>query len=113
MEHVSFTHRAEADLQQIVAYTQRIWGQTQAIRTLEDMQECTQWLAEDPVRGRLFDCVGPGVRRVDEGRYVVFFRELRGGILILRILHQTMLLERRSTDEERTRETARFDHSAV
>ncbi len=103
---IRFTNRAEADLQQIFAYTLRIWGPVQAARTLAEMDDCCQWLAESPIRGRSCDGIRPGLRRADEGRYVIFYREIPGGILVSRILHQSALLERRSTDEQRASELA-------
>jgi len=110
---IRFTNRAEADLQQIFAYTLRIWGPVQAARTLSEMDDCCQWLAESPARGRASEGIRPGLRRADEGRYVIFFREIPGGIQISRILHHSMLLERRSTDAEDQRAQASLETAPV
>jgi len=37
---------------------------------------------------------------MEHGRHVVFYREAAGGILVSRILHQRMLPERQSTNDE-------------
>jgi len=42
----------------------------------------------------------PGLRRMKQGKHVVFYREEPGGILISRILHQSMLPEKQAIDEE-------------
>jgi plasmid stabilization system protein ParE len=40
-----------------------------------------------------------GLRRIEIGRHVVFYREDAGGILVSRILHQRMLPERHAIDD--------------
>jgi toxin ParE1/3/4 len=89
-----FSRRAEADLLSIGAYTLRTWGENQAVRYLADLEACCRMLADYPALGRTCDDVRPGLRRMESGRHVVFFREDAGGILVSRILHQCMLPER-------------------
>ena len=38
--------------------------------------------------------VRPGLRRVEHGRHVIFYREHEGGILVSRVLHRLRLSER-------------------
>ena len=94
-----FTRRAEADLLSIGAYTLRTWGEDQTIRYLDDLEACCQMLADNPTLGRVCDEVRPGLRRMERGRHVVFYREDAGGILVSRILHQRMLPERHAIDD--------------
>ena len=94
-----FSRRAEADLLGIGAHTLRTWGEDQAIRYLDDLEACCQMLADNPMLGRACDDVRPGLRRMERGRHVVFYREDTGGILVSRILHQRMLPERHAIDE--------------
>ena len=89
-----FSRRAEAGLLCIGACTLRTWGDDQAIRYLDDLEACCQMLAGNPALGRRCDDVRPGLRRMERGRHVVFYREDARGILVLRILHQRMLPER-------------------
>jgi plasmid stabilization system protein ParE len=42
----------------------------------------------------------PGLRRLEHGKHVVFYRQERGGILVSRILHQGMLPELHSTEDQ-------------
>jgi toxin ParE1/3/4 len=57
-------------------------------------------LADNPVLGRACDDVRPGLRRMESGRHVVFYREVAAGILISRILHQSMFPEGHAVDDE-------------
>jgi plasmid stabilization system protein ParE len=57
--------------------------QTDRIRQLED---CCQLLADNPALSRPWDEIRPGLRRMKQGKHVVFYLEEPGGILISRIL---------------------------
>jgi toxin ParE1/3/4 len=96
-----FSRRAEADLLSIGRYTLSTWGHAQAVRYLDDLEACCRMLANNPALGRSCDEVRPGLRRIEHGKHVVFYR-LResGGILIVRILHQRMLPERHAIDDQ-------------
>lgn len=91
---------AEADLLDIATYTLQTWGQDQAIRYVDDLEACCQRLAGNPELGRACDQVRPGLRRMEHGRHVLFYRIEAKGILVSRILHQRMLPERQSMDED-------------
>jgi len=91
---------AEADLLDIAIYTLRAWGQGQAIRYVDDLEACCRKLADNPKLGRACDHVRPGLRRMEHARHVLFYRIEAEGIVVSRILHQRMLPERHSIDEE-------------
>jgi toxin ParE1/3/4 len=57
-------------------------------------------LAGDPELGRNCDDIRPGLRWMEIGRHVVFYRLRPAGILVTRILHERMLPERYAIDEE-------------
>jgi toxin ParE1/3/4 len=95
-----FSRRAEADLLSIGAYTLRTWGEDQAICYIDDLEVCCQMLADNPTLGRACDEVRPGLRRMEHGRHVVFYRKAVEGILVARILHQHMLPERQAIDDQ-------------
>jgi toxin ParE1/3/4 len=57
-------------------------------------------LADNPALGRACPDVRPGLRRVESGRHVVFYRGDAAGILVSRILHRRMLPERHVIDDE-------------
>jgi len=94
-----FSRRAEADLLSIGDYTLRTWGKAQADRYLGELETCCQMLADNPLLGRSCDAVRPGLRRLEHGKHVVFYRlQKPGGILVVRILHQRMLPARQAID---------------
>ena len=95
-----FSRAAEVDLVSIGVYTLRSWGPEQTVRYIDELEACCQRLADNPAAGRPCDHVRPGLRRMEQGKHVIFFRRERGGILVSRILHERMLPERHVIDEE-------------
>jgi toxin ParE1/3/4 len=93
-----FSRRAESDLLSIGDYTLQKCGKAQAARYIRALEVCCQTLANNPALGRPCDDVRPGLRRLEHGKHVVFYRRERDGILVSRILHHSMLPERHSTD---------------
>lgn len=100
MGRFRFSRRAEVDLYDIGIYTYRTWGEAQTGLYLRKMEECCQLLAGSPGIGRPCDEIRPGLRRMEQGKHVVFYREEPGGIRISRILHQRMLPENQALDDE-------------
>jgi toxin ParE1/3/4 len=95
-----FSHRAEADLFNIGLYTFRTWGEIQTDRYIRQLENCCQLLADNPALGRKYDEIRPGLRRMKQGKHIVFYREESGGILICRILHQSTLPEKQAIEDE-------------
>ncbi len=95
-----FSRRAEADLLGIAAYTLHTWGQDQTIRYIEDLETCCRMLADNPALGRSCHQIRPGLRRMEHGGHVVFYRQEVAGILVSRILHQRMLPEGPAFDDQ-------------
>ncbi len=75
----------------IFDYTVDQWGWKQANAYVDGLSECFQLLADSPGLGKPSDLRVAGVRRVEHGSHVVFYKEVRGGIKILRVLHRSML----------------------
>lgn len=86
-----FFRRAEKDLLEIAAYTLRTWGKAQAARYLDNLEGCCEMLANNADLGRRGEEIRPGLRRLEHGRQVIFYRRARTGILVVRVLHQRML----------------------
>lgn len=95
-----FSNRAESDLLNIGDYTLRTWGKSQAARYISELEACCRTLASNPTLGRPCDDIRPGLRRMEHGKHVVFYRQVRGGIFVSRILHQRMLPDRHATDDQ-------------
>ena len=100
MARFRFSHRAEADLFNIGLYTFRTWGDIQTDRYIRQLEDCCQLLADNPALGRKYDEIRPGLRRMKQGKHIVFYREESGGILICRILHQSMLPEKQAIEDD-------------
>jgi len=83
----------------IGAYTLHTWGESQTARYLNELEICCQKLANNPGLGRHCGQVRPGLRRMEQGKHVLFYRQAPGGILISRILHQGMLPEINAIDD--------------
>jgi len=94
-----FSRRAENDLLAIGAYSVEEWGEAQAGHYLDEIESCCRRLAKNPDLGRPCDYVRPGLRRIEHGKHVVFYRRELGGILVSRVLHQGMLPERHATED--------------
>jgi toxin ParE1/3/4 len=82
---------AERDLNGIANYTRDRWGILQAIRYIVELRSLCQQLAEMPTLGRSCEAIRPGLRRMEGGKHVIFYRVSEDGITVSRILHQTML----------------------
>ena len=86
-----YSKASEKDLAGIGAYTRRTWGETRTSRYLDEIEDCIEALAANPLMGRACDGIRPGMRRMEAGRHVIFYRIVKAGILVSRILHQRML----------------------
>jgi toxin ParE1/3/4 len=94
------SRRAEADLLGIATYTLRTWGEEQTIHYLDDLEGCCQMLADNPTLGRSSQQVLNGLRRMEHGKHVIFYRQETTGIVVSRILHQRMLPELSAFDDK-------------
>jgi toxin ParE1/3/4 len=95
-----FSRMAETDLLGIATYTLKTWGQDQTVSYIDGLEACCRQLVNKPQLGRACDQVRPGLRRLEYGRHVVFYRVEANGIVISRILHQRMLRELQSIDKD-------------
>jgi len=98
-----FSCLAEADLLSVGVYTLRTWGEAQTIRYINELEACCQQLADNPALGRSCDDIRPGLYRREQGKHVIFFRRESGGILVSRILHERMLPQRYTFNDEEKR----------
>ena len=96
---VRFSLAAEADLLSIGEYSVHMWGAAQADRYLSELEDCCGRLARNPLLGRSCAEIKAELRRIEEGRHVIFYQRVSGGILVMRILHQGMLPGRHEMDE--------------
>jgi toxin ParE1/3/4 len=73
----------------------------QCARYLDQLEHCCQQLADNPKLGRACDKLRQGYRRLEQGKHVVFFRQLDAEtLLVVRILHERMLPDLHLDDDE-------------
>ncbi len=83
----------------IADYTVRTWGKVQAARYLGELEDFCVALADNPGLGRSCEEIRVGLRRMEHGSHVIFYRAKGGGVLISRILHLRMLPEKHPIDD--------------
>ncbi len=86
--------RAEADLAGIWRYTAQQRTVAQADKYYQSIIAALEMLAANPEIGRSCDNVRVGYRRYDVEAHVVFYRVNNHDIVVVRILHQNMDIER-------------------
>lgn len=89
------TPRARRDLGEIWDYSAERWGAAQADRYVRLIATECAALASGRSVGRSAEAIRPGYLRRAVGSHLLFYRtRKRGGIEIVRILHQRMDVER-------------------
>ena len=81
------TEQADQDLFDISLYLARMGSIETAERFIDAINSKFPLLADNPGMGRAREELAPGVRSFPEGKYVIFYRAISDGILILRVLH--------------------------
>jgi toxin ParE1/3/4 len=85
------TRRARRDLSEIWDYSATQWGTAQTDRYIRLIATACAALATGRAKGRSAEAIRPGYFRQTVGSHVLFYRaRKRGGIEIVRILHQRM-----------------------
>lgn len=85
---------AQADIDGIWDYTAQRWGEEQAARYLRGLRDVCRELADGTRSGRPVD-IRPGYHRCPSGAHVLYFRTADDGqIVIIRVLHQRMDVNR-------------------
>lgn len=86
MAFVRLSRRAVRDIEGIAVYIAQD-DPNAAAEYVDRLQARFQILAENPRMGRDADDFGVDVRAFPIGNYVVFYRAVSGGVLIVRVLH--------------------------
>ena len=90
MRNYKLTQQADKDLEIIWEYTFLNWGENQAVKYLNNLEQNFFKICENPSVGyRRFDLVGSPLSS-HCGRHVTFYRVLNNDIEIIRILHDSM-----------------------
>ena len=84
---------AQADVEQIWAFSVDRWGRDQAEKYLREIQRGIDRAADNPMIGRVCDEVRSGYRRHPVGSHVLFYRVEGNMIDVVRILHKRMEMD--------------------
>ncbi|HAH09305.1 MAG TPA: hypothetical protein DCL54_19400 [Alphaproteobacteria bacterium] len=81
---------AEADIRAIAAYTAHQWGLAKAESYSDGLHAELERLAAQPSLGRAFSEERPDYLRRNYEQHAIFFRIVRDGVFIVRVLHSRM-----------------------
>ena len=90
---LTFSPAAAADIGAIWDYTAETWGMDQADRYVDDIRDTCVALAGGERVGRRVEVLD-GYLKYPIGRHLIFFRQDGPGIVVIRVLHQSMDVER-------------------
>jgi toxin ParE1/3/4 len=90
MSRYILSPRAKADLDEIWDFTVRTWGEQQAEDYIRLLVGAIETVAENPRKGRACGEIRKDYRKYLAGSHMIFFRKIKSGIDVVRILHGRM-----------------------
>ena len=81
---------AKQDLALIGARTQHQWGKAQKTKYLGHFRATFELLRNSPGAGKPRENISPGLRSHPVRRHVIFYREKKTVVEIVRVLHEAM-----------------------
>lgn len=93
MTTFSVSKAARADLKNIAAYTQKVWGAEQRRTYLKGLDLAFHLLAENPLTGTPCNYVVGGLRKHSFESHIIFYENSDDEIIIIRVLHKSMDVE--------------------
>lgn len=96
MVRYKLTNEAIKDLEEIWSYTKQKWSIEQADRYYNLLIDEIEYVSINPLSGRSIDYIKEGYKTTKVKSHVVFYmQQEKEMILIVRILHQSMDIEKR------------------
>lgn len=86
MPRLKLQPRAERDLDEIKDYIARD-NPRRALSFVRELRQVCERLAANPRMGRARPELRPGLRSFPHGDYLIFYRPLRDGVRVVRVLH--------------------------
>jgi len=100
MAQYRITRQAQDDLQNIWDYTVKTWSINQAEIYIDGLLLCFDAIADGTIQGKSVNYLRFGYKKTNYRRHIVFFRVGHDMIHeIIRVLHVSMDIENRLTDE--------------
>jgi toxin ParE1/3/4 len=87
MSRFRLAPQANVDLDQIWHYVVRKSSQEMANRLIDSLSDRIGVLCSTPLAGRSREEMAPGLRSFPCGEYVIYYRKVRGRIVVVRIIH--------------------------
>jgi toxin ParE1/3/4 len=84
------SNAADADLNDIYAYSYRAFGEAKADAYFLSLADCLQALAANPHIGRSADVLRPGLLCHRYARHRIYYMIKEPGVFIVRVLHEAM-----------------------
>ena len=94
MARYALSPAAQSDLDSIWDYSLRHWGEAQAETYTRSIQAACEALAKGTLVSRSAEEIRAGYRKAAVGSHVMFFRIRDDVVEIMRILHQSMDVDR-------------------
>lgn len=88
MARFDLAKTAESDIAAIADYTAGQWGNAQAVKYLEALEDRLTLLARRPLLGRGRDELADGLLCFPFASHVIFYTRTDFGILVVRVLHK-------------------------
>jgi len=85
-----FTDSAKRDLEDITEYTVKLWGKQQTLKYLDEIQNKTIALSQNPNIGVQQNHIYPALLSFPIKKHVIYYLKQKEGIIIIRILHSHM-----------------------
>ena len=90
MRKIIFSPKAKSDLDGIWTYSEKSWGKEQAEHYIRQLWVHLNELAEGTKLSVDISEIKKGYFKGRSNYHVVFFNQIKGGIDVIRILHQSM-----------------------
>lgn len=97
---IQISDPAKRDLVQIGAHSQKEWGKRQKSKYLADIKAKFFDLRDTPGMGTDRRDMDEGLRSHPAGKHVIYYRETKRHLVIVRVLHQNMEPERHLGSEQ-------------
>jgi toxin ParE1/3/4 len=87
---LAFSNEAVADLREITRHSDRAWGVGKRVQYVGSLRAAVLRLRTQPAVGEVQPGFVPEVRRIRQGRHLIFYEVSDAHIRVVRILHDRM-----------------------